>query len=128
LMNKYCIKGVAYDRWNSLNLIRDLEGDAVPCDPFGQGFASMSFPSKEFEKAALEGKLAHGGDEVLRWMMGNVSLRFDASGNIKPDKSKSGDKIDGVVAAVMAIGEALTFDEDDDNDFQFFMGVVGGVK
>jgi len=61
-------------------------------------------------------------------MMGNVSLRFDASGNIKPDKSKSGDKIDGVVAAVMAIGEALTFDEDDDNDFQFFMGVVGGVK
>lgn len=128
LMEKYCIKGVAYDRWNSLNLIRDLEGDSVPCDPFGQGFASMSFPSKEFEKAALEGTLAHGGDEVLRWMMGNVSLRFDASGNIKPDKSKSGDKIDGVVAAVMAIGEALTFEEDSDTDFEFFMAVVGGVK
>ena len=128
LMEKYCIKGVAYDRWNSLNLIRDLEGDSVPCDPFGQGFASMSFPSKEYEKAALEGKLAHGGDEVLRWMMSNVTLRFDASGNIKPDKSKSGDKIDGVVAAVMAIGEALTFEEDQDTDFQFFMAVVGGVK
>lgn len=128
LMNRLCIKGVAYDRWNSLNLIRDLEGDAVPCDPFGQGFASMSFPSKEFEKAALEGKLAHGGDEVLRWMMGNVTLRYDASGNIKPDKSKSGDKIDGVVAAVMAIGEALTFEEEAPSDFEFFMAVVGGVK
>ena len=128
LMEKYCIKGVAYDRWNSLNLIRDLEGDNVPCDPFGQGFASMSFPSKEFEKAALEGKLAHGGDEVLRWMMSNVNLRFDASGNIKPDKSKSGDKIDGVVAAVMSIGEALTFEEDQETDFEFFMAVVGGVK
>ena len=126
LMNKYCIKGVAYDRWNSLNLIRDLEGDGVACDPFGQGFASMSFPSKEFEKSALEGKIAHGGDEVLRWMMGNVSLRYDASGNIKPDKSKSGDKIDGVVASVMAIGEALTFQEDDTPDFEFFMAVIGG--
>lgn len=128
LMNKYCVKGVAYDRWNSLNLIRDLEGDGVPCDPFGQGFASMSFPAKEFEKAALEGKLVHGGDEVLRWMMGNVSLRVDAGGNIKPDKSNSGDKIDGVVASVMAIGEALTFEEETESDFEFFMAVVGGVK
>jgi len=126
LMEKYLIKGVAYDRWNSLNLIRDLEGDGVPCDPFGQGFSSMSFPSKEFEKAALQGKLCHGGDEVLRWMMGNVNLRIDPSGNIKPDKAKSGDKIDGVVAAVMGIGEALTFTEDDDSSFEFFMAVVNG--
>jgi len=126
LMERYNIKGVAYDRWNSLNLIRDLEGDGVTCDPFGQGFSSMSFPSKEYEKNALQGKLLHGEDEVLRWMMGNVKLRLDPSGNIKPDKSKSGDKIDGVVAAVMAIGEALTFEEEIENDFEFFMAVVGG--
>lgn len=126
LMEKYLIKGLAYDRWNSLNLIRDLEGDSVPCDPFGQGFSSMSFPSKEFEKNALQGKLLHGEDEVLRWMMGNVTLRLDPSGNIKPDKAKSGDKIDGVVAAVMAIGEALTFEEETNSDFEFFMAVVGG--
>ncbi len=98
----------------------------MPCDPYGQGFASMSFPSKEFEKAALNGKLVHGGDEVLEWMMGNVNLKYDPSGNIKPDKAKSGDKIDGVVAAVMAIGEAVTFEEDTSNDFEFFMAVVGG--
>jgi len=125
LSEKYLIKGVAYDRWNSLNLIRDLEGDNVPCDPYGQGFASMSFPSKEFEKAALNGMLCHGGDEVLEWMMSNISLRYDPSGNIKPDKAKSGDKIDGVVAAVMAIGEALTFEEEGPSSFEFFMGVVG---
>jgi phage terminase large subunit-like protein len=126
LSEKYNIKGVAYDRWNSLSLIRDLDGDGVPCDPFGQGYASMSFPSKFYEKLALEGKLHHGGDEVLRWMMSNVHLKLDPSCNIKVDKSKSGDKIDGVVAAIMAIGEMLTFEEDETPpDFEFFMSVVG---
>jgi len=122
LSEKYKIMGVAYDRWNSLNLIRDLEGDGITCDPYGQGFASMSFPSKEFSKALWTNKLHHGGDPVLRWMMGNVVLRTDPSGNIKPDKGKSGDKIDGVVAAIMSIGEALTFEQED--GFSFFMAVV----
>lgn len=126
LMEKYHIKGIAYDRWNSLNLIRDLEGDGVLCDPFGQGYASMSFPSKAWEKLALEGKLWHGGDEVLRWMMSNVMIKPDPSGNIKVDKSKSGDKIDGVVSGIMAVGEMLTFEEDDTPDFEFFMQVLGG--
>lgn len=126
LSEKYNIKGIAYDRWNSLNLIRDLEGDGIMCDPFGQGYASMSFPSKFFEKLALEGKLHHGGDEMLRWMMGNVYLKLDPSGNIKVDKSRSGDKIDGVVSAIMAIGEMLTFEEKEEApSFEFFMSVVG---
>lgn len=127
LMEKYHIMGLAYDRWNSLGLITDLEDDGVPCDPFGQGFASMSFPAKEFEMAALRGDMCHGGDPVLRWMMGNVCLKIDPSGNIKPDKANSGDKIDGVVAAVMALGEYLTF-EPPAQDFEFFMAVVGGAK
>lgn len=84
----------------------------------------MSFPSKAFEGLALEGKLFHGGDEVLRWMMSNVFIKLDPSGNIKPDKSKAGDKIDGVIAAIMAVGEMLTFEEEDD-DFEFFLSVVG---
>ena len=125
LSEKYQIKGIAYDRWNSLSLIRDLEGDGVMCDPFGQGYASMSFPSKAWEKLALEGKLYHGGDEVLRWMMSNVVIKPDPSGNIKVDKAKSGDKIDGVVAGIMAVGEMLTFEEEDTPDFEFFMAVMG---
>jgi len=59
-------------------------------------------------------------------MMGNVFLKLDPSGNIKVDKSKSGDKIDGVVAAIMAIGEMLTFEEEEvAPNFEFFMSVVG---
>ena len=69
--------------------------------------------------------MCHGGDPVLRWMMGNVVLKIDPSGNIKPDKANSGDKIDGAVAAVMALGEYLTF-EPPEQDFEFFMAVVGG--
>jgi phage terminase large subunit-like protein len=125
LMAKYHIKALAYDRWNSLGLITDLEDDGVPTDPFGQGFGDMSFPSKEFEMAVLKGHMAHGGDEVLRWMLGNIHLRIDPAGNIKPDKAKSGDKIDGVVAAIMAMGEALTY-EAPAPDFEFFLAVVGG--
>lgn len=124
LSEKYNIKGIAYDRWNSLDLIRDLEGDGVTCDPFGQGFASLSFPSKAWEGLALDGKLFHGGDPVLRWMMSNVVLKIDPSGNIKPDKAKSGDKIDGVMAGVMAIGEMLTF-EDEEDSYEFFMEIIG---
>lgn len=125
LCKKYNLKGIAYDRWNSLSLIRDLTGDGVVCDPYGQGFASLSFPSKSLERMALEGKLFHGGDELLRWMMSNVTLQVDAAGNIKPDKGKSGDKIDGVVALVMAIGEMLTFEEEEKKpEFKFFMDFV----
>jgi len=125
ICERYDVKGIAYDRWNSLSIIRDLGSDglAEKLDPFGQGFASLSFPSKAFEKLAMEGKLHHGGDEFLRWMMSNVVLRIDPSGNIKPDKAKSGDKIDGVMAAIMAIGEMLTY-EDEDSGFTFFMDVV----
>ena len=68
----------------------------------------MSTPSKELERLMSESKIQHGGDPVLRWMFGNVVLRTDASGNIKPDKEKSGDKIDGIVSLVMAIGQAMT--------------------
>lgn len=128
LMEKYHIKGMAYDRWNSLSIIRDLDGDGVVCDPFGTGFASQSFPTKLFEKLALDGKLMHGGDELLRWMLGNVVLQSDASGNIKIDKRQSGDKIDGIAAAINSIGEMLTFEEEEDDDFEFFMAVVGGHK
>lgn len=115
LCEKYNVKGLSYDRWNSLSLIRDLAGDGLEekLDPFGQGFASLSFPSKTLEKLAYEGKLHHLGDEFLRWMMSNVVLRRDPSGNIKPDKEKSGDKIDGVVAFVMAIGEMITYEEEE---------------
>ena len=58
-------------------------------------------------KLVLEEKIAHGGHPVLRWMMDNIFIRTDPAGNIKPDKEKSTEKIDGAVAAIMALDRAI---------------------
>lgn len=75
--------------------------------PFGQGFKDMSPPTKELMKLVLEERIAHGGHPVLRWMMDNIFIRTDPAGNIKPDKEKSTEKIDGAVATIMALDRAI---------------------
>ena len=75
--------------------------------PFGQGYKDMSPPAKELMKLTLEERIAHGGHKVMRWMMDNVFVRQDPAGNIKMDKEKSTEKIDGVVATVMALDSAI---------------------
>jgi len=67
----------------------------------------MSPPTKELMKLTLEKKLAHGGQPVLRWMMDNIFVRTDPAGNIKPDKEKSTERIDGTVATIMALDRAI---------------------
>ena len=81
------IKEIAYDRWNSSQLVIDLVNDGLPMIPFGQGFASLSAPTKELEKLILGKQLNHGGNKVLRWMASNVAVKSDPAGNIKFDKS-----------------------------------------
>ena len=107
--NKYNIVGMAYDRYIAYNgLVQDLIGEGFTrMSPIGQGFVSMSEPSKSLETALTEGKLRIDND-VLKWMFGNVVLSFDSAGNIKPDRKKSTKKIDGVVALVMAYAEFMT--------------------
>ena len=75
--------------------------------PFGQGYKDMSPPSKELMKLVLEGKLRHGGHPVLRWCADNIFIRTDPAGNIKPDKEKSTERIDGAVALIMALDRAV---------------------
>ena len=75
--------------------------------PFGQGFKDMSPPTKELMNLVLGEKIAHGGHPVLRWMMDNIYIRTDPAGNIKPDKEKSTEKIDGAVATSMALDRAI---------------------
>jgi len=75
--------------------------------PMGQGFASMSGPTKELEKLILSKKIVHGGNPILRWMFNNISMRTDPAGNIKIDKGKSSEKVDGLVAMVMALDRAI---------------------
>ena len=75
--------------------------------PFGQGFKDMSPPTKGLMKLTLEEKLAHGGHLVLRWMMDNIYIHTDPAGNIKADKEKSTEKIDGPIAAIMGLDRAI---------------------
>ena len=104
---KYNIREIAFDRWGAVQMVQNLEGFGFTVVPFGQGFKDMSPPSKELMKLTLEQRLAHGGHPVLRWMMDNIFVRTDPAGNIKPDKEKSTEKIDGAVATVMALDRAI---------------------
>lgn len=100
------IRQLAFDRWGATKLVNDLKGDGLDVVAFGQGYASMSAPSKELEKLVLGKVLRHDGHPVLRWNASNVMVETDAAGNIKPSKRKSTDRIDGIVALVMAVGLA----------------------
>lgn len=107
LAEKYHILDIAVDRWNATMLIQNLEADGFTMIPFGQGFSSMSPPTKEFYKLLMEGRIIHGGNPVLRWMSGNVVVDTDPAGNIKCTKAKSPEKIDGIVAAIMALDRCI---------------------
>ena len=109
LNQEYDVTSSAYDRWNSSQTIIHLQDEGLELSPFGQGYGSMSAPSKEFEKLALQGKIIHFNNPVLRWMLASTTISTDPAGNIKPDKRKSSQKIDGIVASIMAIGEMMTY-------------------
>nr|UWG82334.1 MAG: Terminase [Bacteriophage sp.] len=103
----YNIREIAYDRWNATQMVQNLEDMGFTMVPFGQGFKDMSPPSKELFKLLMEGNIIHGGNPVLKWMAGNVVMRQDPAGNIKPDKEKSVEKIDGIVASIMALDRCI---------------------
>ena len=107
LGKKFHIKEIAFDRWGAVQMVQNLEGLGFTVVPFGQGFKDMSPPTKRLMELVLERNVAHGGHPVLRWMMDNIFVRTDPAGNIKPDKEKSTEKIDGAVAAVMALDRAV---------------------
>ncbi|MBT8198948.1 MAG: terminase large subunit [Acidimicrobiia bacterium] len=104
LAEKYKVERIGLDPWNSQQLETQLVGDGFDVVKFRQGFGSLSGPSKEFEKRVKGRRLRHGGNPILRWMASNVVVDMDAAGNIKPNKKKSSEKIDGIVSLVMAIG------------------------
>ena len=106
LGDKYRIVDIGIDRWNAQQIATQLASDGFEVVKFGQGFGSMSAPTKELEALVLSQRILHGGNEVARWMCGNLAVEQDAAGNLKPSKKKSTERIDGMVALVMAIGRA----------------------
>jgi phage terminase large subunit-like protein len=107
LGKRYNIREIAFDRWGAVQMVQNLEGMGFTVVPFGQGFKDMSPPTKELMKLVLERTFAHAGHPVLRWMVDNIFIRTDPAGNIKPDKQKSTEKIDGAVATIMALDRAI---------------------
>lgn len=102
LAERYEIREIAYDRWNATQLVTQLIGDGATCVPIGQGFASLTAPTKEWLADIAARRIRHGGNPVLRWMAANLVVEQDAAGNVKPSKAKSTERIDGQVAAIMA--------------------------
>lgn len=108
LATQYDIQNLAIDRiLLGHEFSTSLQDDGLKVEAFGQGFFSMAAPSKRFEERVLSGEWNHGGNPVLAWMARNATVKEDSAGNIKPVKPKqnSGRKIDGIVAALMALGE-----------------------
>jgi len=106
LTKTFRIKQFAIDRWNATQLATQLQGDGADVVFFGQGFASMSAPTKELEKSILANRIQHGSNPVLRWNIKNAAAEIDAAGNVKLSKKKSSDRIDGAIALIMAMGIA----------------------
>lgn len=106
----YDIKEIAYDRWGAAEIYVRMSKLGMVMVQFGQGFASMSPPMKELEKLIVAKQLAHGGHPVLAWNAHNLVAAKDPAGNLKPDKAKSTEKIDGMVALVMALDRATRHD------------------
>lgn len=107
LAERYDVGDIAIDRWNSTAVTTALQGEGLTVLGFGQGFASMAGPVKELKRAILKGRFRHGGNPVLRMCFGNVVAETDAAENEKFTKEKSRGRIDGAVAAVMAIGRII---------------------
>jgi phage terminase large subunit-like protein len=111
MLEELPVKEIAFDRWNSSQLVNDLLEAGAPMIQFGQGFASMNAPMKELERRYLSGEIIHNNNPVLNWAMSNLVADQDPAGNIKPAKNKSSEKIDPAVALIMAIGRAMLVDE-----------------
>lgn len=111
LSAKYDIRSLAYDNWGPASaFVQVLQQKGFPLEllrEFRQTFSNFAAPCAEFERLVIAKKFVHDRNPVLRWMAGNVTIKEDPSGNIRPDKGKSSDKIDGIVATLMALGMAM---------------------
>jgi phage terminase large subunit-like protein len=120
--NIYNIASIAYDRWGALHISKRIQSEVgVQMIQFGQGYASMSEPSKSLVATIVEQKLRHGNNPVLNWNAESVSVAQDAAGNIKPvkpNKRSSTLRIDGIVSLIMAFSLALNDEKNSVYDYR----------
>jgi phage terminase large subunit-like protein len=111
------VKKIGADPWNLGGIASRLQSEGLEIVGIGQNVGSMSAPSKLLESLIYERRIRHGGNPVLSWMAGNVQLLTDSNGNIKPDKGRSKEKIDGIVATICGLAVASTDDDDGPSDW-----------
>jgi phage terminase large subunit-like protein len=110
IKSKFKLKAIAFDRWQSEDIVHKLESVGVECVAFGQGYRSMSYPTKKLEEMVTNKQLKHNGNKAMRWMVSNIMIERDAADNIKINKAKSSEKVDGPVSLVMALGTMLDYE------------------
>jgi phage terminase large subunit-like protein len=115
------VREIAYDPWNATHIALRLQDEGATMIEFRQGFRSMAAPTRELEKLIVSQKLAHGGNPVTRWMASNVAVAQDPAGNLKPAKDKSTERIDGIVAIIMAMGRSMVAQEEPQPSYQMFI-------
>lgn len=114
-MDAFDVRGIAYDPWNSSQLVNDLVADGAPMVKTRQGLVTLSAPTKELQRILLLGTaekpmFRHGGNPAVRWQVDNFSVAMDAAGNVKPDKAHSADKIDAVAATINSLSLVLAME------------------
>lgn len=112
---RFDVRGLAYDPWNSSQLVNDLMSDGAPMVKTRQGLVTLSAPTKELQRVLLEGTaerpmFRHGGNPAVRWQVDNFTVAMDPAGNVKPDKASAPDKIDAVAAVVNAMSLVLAME------------------
>jgi phage terminase large subunit-like protein len=115
------VREIAYDPWNATHIALRLQDEGATMVEFRQGFRSMAAPTRELEKLIVSKKLAHGGNPVTRWMAANVAVAQDSARNLKPANDKSTERIEGIVALIMAIGPALVEAEEPHVEYQLLV-------
>ena len=110
LAGRHDLRELSYDRTFAGEIVQHLQDEGINLVQFGQGFLSMAAPTAELERLSVSRLLWHGAHPVLRWNASNVAVRHDPAGNIKPDKERSSERIDGIVAICNALGRALLRD------------------
>jgi len=107
LSSSHQVAEVAYDPWQATQLAQRLQANGATTVEFRNTVGNFSAPMKELDALARSGRLHHNGDPVLTWMVSNVVCHTDAKENIYPRKERPENKIDGVIAAITALGRAM---------------------
>lgn len=109
-LSRFDVQAITYDPWQATQLATSLSDEGAPMLECRFTVQNVSDPMKTLEALVIDGRIVHDGNPVMAWMMGNVEARIDAKDNIFPRKERHENKIDGAVAAILALRGAATYE------------------